>query len=266
MPPEASRIVAVGLGTSGDGHPLLDAEHLVGGEGDGETIQQVVTHLALLGVVGGDQQAAAGMAGADAFPLDPVHAAAHSSEQEVDDGVVQQVQLVDIEHATVGLGQQTGLEHRHTGAQRSSHIHGPQQAIFAEPEGNLNEGGWNHATWNGIGCHRRQSLARDGVPVVGAFGIGVATALDDLDGGQQGMEAPCQHGFPGAPAAGNHHTTEAWVHGRQQQGQLQQGVTADGRQGKLLVGPGPPPLSSGLGLGRGRDHGGGQSMRFGMHY
>ena len=87
-------------------------QHLVGREGNGEAIEQVVAHRPLLGVVGGDQQAAAGVGEAEALALDPVLAAAHRRQQQVGDAVVEQVELIDVEHAPVGFGQQAGLEHR----------------------------------------------------------------------------------------------------------------------------------------------------------
>ena len=61
---------AVVDGGAGDRHPLLQLQQLVGREGDGEAIEQVVAHRPLLGVVGGDQQAAAGVAEAQPLPLD----------------------------------------------------------------------------------------------------------------------------------------------------------------------------------------------------
>ena len=89
----------------GDLHPLLGAHQLVGGERDGEAIQQVIANVALLRVVGGDQQGPAGVAEAETFPLHPVFAAADGRQHQVDDAVIQQVELVDVEHAAVGIGQ-----------------------------------------------------------------------------------------------------------------------------------------------------------------
>ncbi len=95
----------------GDLHPLFGAHQLVGGEGNGEAIQQVIADVALLRVVGGDQQGPAGVAEAQTFPFHPVLAAAHGRQHQVDDAVVEQIQFIDVEHAAVGIRQQARLEH-----------------------------------------------------------------------------------------------------------------------------------------------------------
>ena len=110
-------------GAAGDLHPLLQFKHLIGREGNREAIEQVITHGPFLGVVGGDEQAAAGMGEAQPLTLDPVVTAAHSCQQQVGDVVVEQVELVDVEHAPVCFSQQTGLKHRLATGQRGGDIH-----------------------------------------------------------------------------------------------------------------------------------------------
>ena len=96
----------------GDLDPLLELQDLVSRQTDGKAIQQVVAHGPLFRVVGGDQQATAGVAQAEPLPFNPIFTGAHRRQQQVGDVVVEQVELVDIEHAPMGFGDQTRLKHR----------------------------------------------------------------------------------------------------------------------------------------------------------
>ena len=102
----------LGQGALGDLDPLLELQDLVGREADGKAIQQVVAHGPLFGVVGGDQQATAGVAQAEPLPFNPIFTGAHRRQQQVGDVVVEQVELVDVEHAPMGFGDQARLKHR----------------------------------------------------------------------------------------------------------------------------------------------------------
>ena len=101
----------------GDLHPLFGAHQLIGREGNGKAVQQVIANVAFFRVVGGNQQGAARVAEAEAFALHPVFAAAYRRQHQVDDAVVQQVELIDIENTAVGIRQQAGLEDRTTAGQ-----------------------------------------------------------------------------------------------------------------------------------------------------
>ena len=89
----------------GDFHPLLRTHQLIGRERDGKAIQQVIADVALLWVVGGDQQGPAGVAEAETFPLNAVFAAAHGRQHQVDDAVIQEIEFVDVENPTVCICQ-----------------------------------------------------------------------------------------------------------------------------------------------------------------
>ncbi len=187
-----------------------------------------------------------GWAEAEALALDAVLAAAHRRQQQVGDAVVEQVELIHVHHATVGLGQQPRLEHRLAAGQGGGHIHRAQQPVFGDAQRHLHEGGGDHAggqqglgvAATGVGAQLLQPLAHGLVPVVGALGIHVeglhrrAAQIEHVDGRQQGVQAPGQHRLAGAAAAGDHHAAKAGVHGRQQQGQLEGAVAGDRRQRK----------------------------------
>ena len=91
LAPEASAVFAVAKGGLGDFYPFRRGHRLVGGEGDGKAIEQVVAHLALFGVVGGDQQRGAGMGQAQALPFHPVFPSPHRRQQQVEGVGIEQV-------------------------------------------------------------------------------------------------------------------------------------------------------------------------------
>ena len=72
----------------------------------------MVADVALFGVVGGDQQRPAGVAEAEAFPFHLVFAGAHRGQQKIDDAVIEQVELIDVQHSSVSFCEQPRLEHR----------------------------------------------------------------------------------------------------------------------------------------------------------
>ena len=102
----------LGQGALGDLDPLLELQDLVGRQADGKAVEQVVAHGPLFGVVGGDQQATAGVAQAEPLPFNPIFTGAHRRQQQVGDVVVEQVELVDVEHAPMGFSDQARLEYR----------------------------------------------------------------------------------------------------------------------------------------------------------
>jgi hypothetical protein len=236
-------------GAAADRHPLLQIQHLIGAEADGEAIEQVITHRPLLGVVGGDQQTAAGMTEAEALALDPVFTAAHRRQQQVGDVVVEQVELIHIEHPPVRFRQQTGLKHGLAAGQRGGDIHRSHQTVFGDAQGHLHEGGRDHLGGQqgrriaaaGVSAQGHQAAAGGVIPVIGATRIDIQgrragltgagrAQIEHIDRRQQGVQAAGQHRFAGAAATSNHHAPEAGVDRRQQQRQLQRAVAGDGGQ------------------------------------
>ena len=253
LPFGAKTVAGFGVldGGAADLHPLLQLQHLVGTEADGEAIEQVVAHRPFLGIEGGDQQAATGVAEAQPLALDPILTAAHRRQQQVGDVVVEQVELIHIEHAPMGLRQQARLEHRLATGQRGGDIHRAHEAVFGDAERHLHKRSRNHpggqqggrVAARGISPQLGEAAAGGFIPVVGALGIDVQARgnrltgdgwaqIQNVDRRQQGMQPARQHRFAGAAATGDHHPAQARIHGGQQQGQLEGAVASDGRQGK----------------------------------
>ena len=73
------------------------------------------------------------------LPLDPVDTAGGHVEEEVDEVVGQEVDLVDIEHAAVGGGQQAGQEATLTAGQRCGQVQRAGDAILGGAHRQLDE-------------------------------------------------------------------------------------------------------------------------------
>ena len=83
-----------------------------------EAVEQLGAQLALLGVHRADEHEAGRVAVRDAVALDEVLAGGGDVEQHVDEVVGEQVDLVDVEHAAVGRGEQAGPERQLAAGQR----------------------------------------------------------------------------------------------------------------------------------------------------
>ena len=141
--------------------------------GQAEAVEQLGPQVALLGVHGPDEHEPAGVGVADALPLDPVDAGHGHVEQDVDQVVGQQVDLVDVEHAAVGRGQQTGREADLAAGQGRGQVDGADQAVLGRPDGQLDERrvvgeqsrpgpgpGWSWPSPSGPAAARRRWPAR----------------------------------------------------------------------------------------------------------
>ena len=104
---ERVRVGLVGHPLPDDLHPHVDVARRVHVDGEPEPVQQLRTQFALLGIHRADQHepGLVRMRDAVAFDVHPSHRG--GVEQHVDQMIVQQVDLVDVEHAAVRAGQQS---------------------------------------------------------------------------------------------------------------------------------------------------------------
>ncbi len=91
-------------------HPLVDVVGRADLHAQPEAVEQLRPQLALLGVHGAHQHEVRRVPVGDAVALHQVLAGHRHVEQHVDQVVGQEVDLVDVEHATVGGGEQARLE------------------------------------------------------------------------------------------------------------------------------------------------------------
>lgn len=190
---ETLRVSVEGQAAAQDFGALGRLRLAVEGDLEAEAVQQLRAQLAFLGVHGADQHEARGVAMGQAVALHQVDAAGGDVQQQVHQVVGQQVHLVDIEHATVGLGQDAGGELRTAFAQGRVEVEGADDAFLA-----------------------------------GAQGQGDEDALR-----QQVGDAPGQGGLGHAARAFDQHTADGRVDGCQVQRELQLVGGDHGAQGEV---------------------------------
>ena len=186
------------------------------GHAQPEPVQQLRAQLAFFRVHRPDEQELAGVPQRDALPLDRRDPGRGGVQQHVDQVVGQQVDLVDVQDAAVGHGQQARHERLGGGrpGQHPGHVQAPGDPVvgraerqFHQPGGPVPGGGAGRVRAVGAGRVRRGRVA--GEPAPG----------DDRDAGQDVGQAAYQRRLGGALLAGQQNAADARVHGAQQQGQ-----------------------------------------------
>ena len=152
------------------------------------------------------------MGHAQAFSLHLVHPGADGRQDQIQGIGIQQVELIDVQHAPVCFCQQARLKHRAAFTKRAGDIHRSHQAVFRDAKRDL---------------HKRRGDHPGGLH---AIGYKIPAAFDDFDRRQQGMQTAGQHGFAGAAPSSDHHAPQGWIDRGQQQSQFQGGVAGDSGQ------------------------------------
>ena len=145
--------------------------------------------------------------------------------------VVEQVHLIDVQQAAVGLGQQARLKRPHPLAQGLFNVDRAAKTIFGGPQRQVHH--WHLARLD------RQALAPIGAFThLAALQIGivrravVGVARHHVDLGQQIGQGPDRRALAGAPVAHDHHAADARIDHIQQQGQLHLLLADDGGEGE----------------------------------
>ena len=208
----------------------LDAVVDVGGRRDldreAEAVEELGAELALLGVAGADEDEAGGMADREALALDDVLARGGDVEEEVDDVVLEQIDLVDVEIAAVGAGQQAGLKGFFAAGEGALDVEGADDAVLGGAEGEVDDGG-----------RALDDVAGGELGPGGDVGVGGAVdraAGDGADVGQEGGEGADGGGLAGAAVAEDEHAADAGVDGGQDERALHLLLADDGGEGKGL--------------------------------
>ncbi len=135
-----------GVGVGVEGEPAADdlgAQLRVARRGDldgeAEAVEELGAELALLGVHGADEHEAGGVGDRDAVALDGGAAHRGGVEQQVDEVVVEEVDLVDVEDAAVGAGEQAGLVLRDAVGQDLGEVQRAEHAVLGGADGELDE-------------------------------------------------------------------------------------------------------------------------------
>ena len=136
------------------------------------------------------------MADAEAFALDDVLAGGGDVDQQVDEVVLEQVDLVDIEEAAVGAGEQSGFEGLFAAGQGAFEVEGADDSSSGGAEREIDDGNVGRG---GFGT------AGGAAFVAGGVGLGriamVAATGDDLHGREKRGQGADGGGFAGAAVA-----------------------------------------------------------------
>ena len=219
----------VGVGVVGEA-PAHDLGALgdVPGRGDphGETeaVEQLRTQLALLRVHGADQQERRRVGQRDAVALDVRAPGGGGVEQEVDEVVVEQVDLVDVEHPAVRGREQARA---HGGPPVGEHlleVERPGDAVLRGPDRQLHE---THvpALARRVGRERAVRALLPGVDVDRE-----PVPRDDLDRRQQRGQRAHDRRLRGALLPAHQHAADPRVDRGEHQGETQVLVADDGRE------------------------------------
>ena len=201
-----------------------------------EAVEQLRAQLALLGVHRADEGDARRVRDRDPVALDGVAAHRGRVEEDVDEVVVEQVDLVDVEDAAVGLGEQTGLVGRLAVPERPAQVEGADDAVLGRTDGQLDEAG-------------RAGRGRALVGAVGAVLVAVgvaaeAAAVRDVLLGQHRGEGADGGRLGGALLAADEDAADLG-RDRAQQQRRRQLVGTDERGEGEGGGPGPGAAHSG---------------------
>ena len=196
---EGGGVALEGVAASHDLDPrpqIVRRRHL---DRQAEPVEQLRAQLALLRIAAADQHEARGMADRKAFALDHVFARGRDIEQQVHQRVRQQVDLVDIQHAAMGLGQQAFMETRLALGQHPLQVQAAGQSLLA---GTQREG---DERWP---------------PALGIIG-------------QDRRQGPRQGGLGAALGTADQNATDTRIDGIEQQGGLERLLADDSDKGEL---------------------------------
>ncbi len=231
------RVLPLGREAVGIGVPGLTApQHLrahgrvrdpVDDDVQSDAVCELRPELALLGVHGADEHEARRMRDRHAFALDRVDAHGGRIEEHVGEMVVEQVDLVDVEDAAVGRGQEARLERHHPLAQSPPDIDRAGHAVLGGVERQIDDpprpasrGQVAAARADRALCGRLRRGARE------------RAADDDLDLGQQRREAADGGRLGRAARALHEHPADRRRDGRQQE-RLLEALLLDDRSERI---------------------------------
>mmetsp|Transcript_6747 Transcript_6747/g.15782 ORF Transcript_6747/g.15782 Transcript_6747/m.15782 type:complete len:221 (+) Transcript_6747:1570-2232(+) len=193
--------------------------------------------LGLLGVEGRDEERLARVPHADALSLHVHVALGHHTQEDVGELCVEEVDVIDVQHAAMRLGQQSRLEHGLALLHRLLHIHGPEEAIIEHIQRHLDKGALHNLPLEiGERLALRLELRAEEIVHVKAVGISVErVALDALDGREQPVQRPGHHRLPCATTSSNDNTSHVRVHCSKKQRSLDWGLADDERHRESLL-------------------------------
>ena len=127
---EAGSVLAPARIALHDAHPLVEVAEPGDVDAEPEAIEQLRAKISLLGVHRPDEDEARRVRERDALALHDVPSHRGGVEQHVDDVIVEQVHLVHVEDAAVGVGEEARLEAPLAELDGGLGVDGPDDAIL----------------------------------------------------------------------------------------------------------------------------------------
>jgi hypothetical protein len=174
---EPGRVGLEGQAAADDLGAVGRVGHRLDLDGQAEAVEQLGAEVPLLRVHRADQDEAGRVAERQALALDVVDAHGGGVQEQVDQVVAQQVDLVDVEDAAVGRGQQPRLEGAGAGGQGALEVQAADDAVLGGADGQVDQGDGPAQAAGPLG----QGPAGD----VFAGGAGERVPLEDVEGRQQ---------------------------------------------------------------------------------
>ena len=157
-----------------EGEPAADHLGPFGGilagrylNGQPEPVEELRAQLAFFRIHGANEEETRRVADRDAFALDVVDAQGRGVEQQVHQVVMEQVDLVDVQHPAVGRGEQAGRERGRARGQHALDVERAGQAVLGSAHGQFGQG-------DGAEFRDRAGIMRSG-GTRGVGGRGVAS-------------------------------------------------------------------------------------------
>mmetsp|Transcript_9345 Transcript_9345/g.25267 ORF Transcript_9345/g.25267 Transcript_9345/m.25267 type:complete len:654 (+) Transcript_9345:467-2428(+) len=208
-------ILEPGRGLDG-ANPRVERVGHVRREGHGNTVKKMLPQRPLLRVVRRQKQRATRVRDGDTLALHDVHPVRKDGEQQVGNAVVQKVDLVNVQDASVGLGQEPRLENRLPFLHGGFNIDRPHETILRHAQRNLDERRVPDLDRHLV--HGGELLGQAILPLVRIRRIRIANApLNDLDGGEQGVHPSGHDRLGGSPPSRDGDPAELVINGPQQQ-------------------------------------------------
>jgi len=207
----------------------------IGRQSDGNTIEEMITKLSLIGIEGGNEEGLARVTEGETLTLDEDLTLGHNVEKDVGSLFVKEVDIIDVEDATMGLGKKTGRKHSLSGLDGLFKIGRTDETILHDVERDLHEGCVDDL---GLTLAKRKAAVvkvslGEIIKAKLAFGIDVeGRVLDDLNGREELVQSTGHNGLGRALATGYYHTTHAIVDGRKEQGLLDAILSDDHGKGE----------------------------------
>mmetsp|Transcript_19820 Transcript_19820/g.51517 ORF Transcript_19820/g.51517 Transcript_19820/m.51517 type:complete len:394 (+) Transcript_19820:3129-4310(+) len=184
-----------------------------------KSIQQLWSQLSLLWVTAAHKDEARRVADADTLTLDSVPARGSRIQQHIHQVVIQQVDLIYIQDAPVGLCQQARLKGLYTFCQGLLNVDGAAHAVLCGSKGQVDHG-------NLHGLHGQLLTSLEAHADLFAHDLGIRRVRVEsvfghhLDLREQVSQGTDGGGLPGASVTHDHHTSNLGVNHVQNQGQL----------------------------------------------